>query len=137
MSNEVFLRFPSISSNVSMARIAAATFASFCGFSVSDIEEIKVAVSEAVSNAILHAYPDSPGCIECFVKNSGEGIEITVEDHGKGIDDLDKAKEPGFTTIPGHMGLGFTFMESFMDKLQIESMPGKGTRVRMVKNPCL
>lgn len=136
MSNEVFIRFPNISSNVSIARIAAATFASFYGFSISDIEEIKVAVSEAVSNAVLHAYPNSSGFIEVSIRNNEQGIEITVEDHGKGIDDLDQAKQPGFTTMPDHMGLGFTFMESFMDNLSVESAPGHGTRVRMAENPC-
>lgn len=137
MNNQMSMRFPNISSNVSVARIAVATFASFQEFSIPDIEEIKVAVSEAVSNAILHAYPDSSGFIEIFVTNNDDGIEITVEDKGRGIDDIAKAKEPGFTTIPDHMGLGFTFMESFMDELCVESKPGHGTRVRMVKKICL
>ncbi len=136
MSNEVFIRFPNISSNVSIARIAAATFASFYGFSISDIEEIKVAVSEAVSNAVLHAIPILPDSLRFPLGITNRSIEITVDDHGKGIDDLDQAKQPGFTTMPDHMGLGFTFMESFMDNLSVESAPGHGTRVRMAKNPC-
>ncbi|MGI6620101.1 MAG: anti-sigma F factor [Bacillota bacterium] len=133
MSNHVLIRFPNVSSNVSVARVAAATFASFREFSISDIEEVKVAVSEAVSNAVLHAYPDSQGMIEVLLENRNDGIQITVKDFGKGIEDIDKARQPGFTTMPEHMGLGFTFMESFMDELHIESQPGSGTTVRMVK----
>ena len=133
MSNHVLIRFPNVSSNVSVARVAAATFASFREFSISDIEEVKVAVSEAVSNAVLHAYPDSQGMIEVLLENRNDGIQITVKDFGKGIEDIDKARQPGFTTMPEHMGLGFTFMESFMDELHIESQAGSGTTVRMVK----
>jgi stage II sporulation protein AB (anti-sigma F factor) len=129
----MFIRFPNVSSNVSVARVAAATFASFREFSISDIEEIKVAVSEAVSNAVLHAYQDSQGIIEVTMENLGEGIQITVRDYGKGIEDVAKARQPGFTTMPEHMGLGFTFMESFMDELHVESQAGSGTTVRMVK----
>ncbi len=137
MSNHVLIRFPNVSSNVSVARLAAAAFASFQEFSISDIEEIKVAVSEAVSNAILHAYTDSEGLIEVVIKNHEHGIEITVKDQGKGIEDIARAKQPGFTTMPEHMGLGFTFMESFMDGLYVESDLGHGTTVRMVKKTCL
>ncbi|HHX10728.1 MAG TPA: anti-sigma F factor [Firmicutes bacterium] len=133
MNNHMLIRFPNVSSNVSVARIAAATFASFREFSLSDIEEIKVAVSEAVSNAVLHAYPGSSGLIEVIVENRDDGIQVTVKDYGKGIEDIDEAKQPGFTTMPEHMGLGFTFMESFMDELHVESQPGSGTTVRMVK----
>ena len=133
MNNHMLIRFPNVSSNVSVARIAAATFASFKEFSISDIEEIKVAVSEAVSNAVLHAYPDCYGMIEVIMEDHDEGIQITVKDSGKGIEDIDKARQPGFTTMPEHMGLGFTFMESLMDELHVESQPGSGTTVRMVK----
>ena len=100
LSNHMFIRFPNVSSNVSVARVAAATFASFREFSISDIEEIKVAVSEAVSNAVLHAYQDSQGIIEVTMENLGEGIQITVRDYGKGIEDVAKARQPGFTTMP-------------------------------------
>lgn len=133
MSNHILIRFPNVSSNVSVARVAAATFASFRDFSISDIEEIKVAVSEAVSNAVLHAYPGSQGMIEVILEDMDDGIQITVRDFGKGIEDIEKAKQPGFTTMPEHMGLGFSFMESFMDELFVESQPGSGTTVRMVK----
>ena len=83
MSNHVLIRFPNVSSNVSVARVAAATFASFREFSISDIEEVKVAVSEAVSNAVLHAYPDSQGMIEVLLENRNDGIQITVKDFGE------------------------------------------------------
>ncbi len=137
MNNHICLQFPNVDSNVSVARIAVATFASFMEFSISDIEEIKVAVSEAVSNAILHAYPESTGLVEVVVGNQNNCIEIIVTDKGKGIEDVNQAKQPGFTTIPDHMGLGFTFMESFMDSLCVDSKLGSGTMVRMIKKICL
>ena len=136
MTNEVFIKFPNVSSNVSIARMAAAIFASHHGFSISGVEEIKVAVSEAVSNAVLHAYPGSLGSVEVVMRCIDKGMEIIVEDFGKGIEDLEQAKQAGFTSMPEHMGLGFTFMESFMDELFVESSPGKGTKLRMAKNSC-
>lgn len=136
MKNEVYMRFSNVPSNVSVARIAIATFASSLNFSIPDVEEIKVAVSEAVSNAMLHAYPKSYGEIVVRASVNDDALAIEVEDQGKGISDIKKAREAGFTTIPDHMGLGFSFMESFMDELYVDSCPGKGTKVRMVKKRC-
>lgn len=136
MNNEFCMQFTSLPANVPAARMAVATLAATMDFTVSDVEEIKVAVSEAVSNAVLHAYPDSCGYVWVRVYCNGNELVVEVEDKGRGIPDLKKAREPGFTTMPDHMGLGFSFMESFMDDLSLESVPGQGTRVRMVKRKC-
>jgi len=138
--NRMCLRLSCVPSNIAVARIAVATFAAGQGFTVPDIEEIKVAVSEAVSNAVLYAYPAGGGITPAGVTISalsrGDELVVEVQDSGVGIPDVKKAREPGFTTAPGHMGLGLSFMESFMDDLSLESSPGKGTRVRMVKRRC-
>lgn len=134
--NRMYLRLSCVPSNVGVARIAVATFAAGLDFTVPDVEEIKVAVSEAVSNAVLHAYPGGPGEVTIQAAAGDGEIIVEVEDQGVGIPDLAKAREPGFTTVPDHMGLGLSFMESFMDDLSLESSPGKGTRVRMVKRRC-
>ena len=141
MKNEMRLTLRCVLSNVAVARIAVATFAASLGFSVSEIEEVKVAVSEAVSNAVLHAYPDGEGEVTVWARTGEDGplgteLVVEVEDAGVGIPDIAKAKEPGYSTIPEHMGLGLSFMESFMDSLSLESAPGKGTTIRMVKRPC-
>ncbi|MGI6631613.1 MAG: anti-sigma F factor [Bacillota bacterium] len=137
MKNEMRLTLTCVPSNVAVGRIAVSTFATALDFSVAEIEEIKVAVSEAVSNAVLHAYPGGVGEVTVVAQvNSGGELVVEVSDSGIGIADLEKAKEPGFSTIPEHMGLGLSFMESFMDSLSVESHPGKGTNVRMVKKPC-
>lgn len=137
MKRHMSMVFSAHPSNVSVARIAVATFAATADFTVPDIEEIKVAVSEAVSNAVLHAYPEGEGDVTLSAAIDDDELVIEVEDQGIGIPDLAKAKEPGFTTVPEHMGLGLSFMESFMDAVSLESTVGNGTRVRMVKRRCL
>ena len=100
---------------------------------LEEINDIKTAVSEAVTNAIVHAYPDSIGriCLRGRIMTSGE-LEISVRDWGKGMEDVEKARTPLFTTGgPERSGMGFTIMESFMDKLRVRSKPGKGTTVVM------
>ena len=134
--NHMLLQLSCVPSNIGVARIAVATFAAGLDFTVPDVEEIKVAVSEAVSNAVLHAYPGGSGDVTLRAFWEGDALVVEVEDQGIGIPDVAKAREPGFTTAPDHMGLGFSFMESFMDDLSLESSPGKGTRVRMVKRRC-
>ncbi|MGE5580354.1 MAG: anti-sigma F factor [Bacillota bacterium] len=134
--NRMFLRLSCVPSNVGVARMAVATFAASLDFAVPDIEELKVAVSEAVSNSVLHAYPDGHGEVTIEAYPEGDCLVILVEDQGAGIPDLAKAKEPGFTTAPDHMGLGLSFMESFTDELSISSTKGAGTRVRMLKRRC-
>ncbi|MDA8193287.1 MAG: anti-sigma F factor [Thermaerobacter sp.] len=130
--NRVVLRFLSIADNVGLARIAVAALAAQTNFSVNDLEEIKVAVSEAVSNAVVHAYPGRrDGWIEVACAVNQEGLTVAVEDWGVGIEDIERAREPAYSRDPERMGLGFVFMESFMHDVQVESTPGQGTRVRM------
>lgn len=133
--NRIFLRLSCVPSNVGVARIAVATFAASLDFTVPDLEELKVAVSEAVSNAVLHAYPNGQGDVTVTSYLDGDGLVVEVEDQGAGIPDLDKAREPGFTTAPDHMGLGLSFMESFTDDLRVTSRPGS-TKVWMLKRRC-
>ena len=132
-SNEVTLEFPSRSSNEGFARSAVACFAAQMDPTLNELEDIKTSVSEAVTNAIVHAYPDSIGKVLVKVRICpGNVLEITVKDHGKGIPDVDKAREPMFTTVGAdRSGMGFTIMESFMDKLPVRSVPGKGTSITM------
>ena len=134
-SNEVTLEFPSRSSNEAFARAAAASFAAQMDPTLNELEDIKTAVSEAVTNAIVHGYPDSMGKVIVKVRVCPENIlEITVRDYGRGISDVDKARQPMFTTGgEERSGMGFTIMESFMDKLTVRSVPGKGTAVVMKK----
>ncbi|HHZ20210.1 MAG TPA: anti-sigma F factor [Firmicutes bacterium] len=133
--NFVRLEFPSFPANVGLARIAIATFATQLEFTLGELEEIRVAVSEAVSNCVIHAYPDSPGQVELEAVIEDGCLEIGITDYGKGIDDIALARTPAFSTDPERMGLGLVFMESFMDSLEVQSEPGKGTRIRMRKKP--
>lgn len=130
--NKAVLEFSSRAENVSFARVAVATFVSQVDFTLPDLEEIKVAVSEAVSNAIIHGYENNPDqVVRLEISIADEYMEMVVIDRGKGIDDIQKALEPAFSTDPERMGLGFSFMQSFMDKFKVQSEPGKGTRVKM------
>lgn len=135
MKNEISITMSNHASNIPVARMAVATFALCLNFTISDIEEIKVAVSEAVSNVVLHAYPPGQGKIHLEAYVEGDELFILVEDSGRGIPDLNKAKEAGFTTLPDHMGLGLSFIESFVDELCITT-GSEGTKVRMVKRAC-
>lgn len=131
--NEVAMTFSSVSNNEGFARSAAAAFAAQLDPTLDEIGDIKTAVSEAVTNAIVHAYPDTIGKItlrlRIFDDNS---LEIMVKDKGVGIDDVTQAREPLFTTGSSERsGMGFTIMESFMDTLKVRSRPGFGTTVTM------
>ena len=134
-SNEVTLEFPSRSSNEGFARSAAACFAAQMDPTLNELEDIKTAVSEAVTNAIVHANPDSIGKVTLKLRICPENVlELTVRDHGKGIADVARARTPMFTTGgEERSGMGFTIMESFMDKLIVRSVPGRGTTVSMKK----
>jgi stage II sporulation protein AB (anti-sigma F factor) len=135
LKNQVTISFLSISENVAFARVTTAAFASQLEFTINDLEEIKVAVSEAVANAIVHGYNNAEDkMITIEVKLYGNKLEIAVIDEGTGIPDIKQALQPSFSTDPERMGLGFVFMQSFMDKLKINSVPGKGTKVIMIKN---
>ena len=134
-SNEFTLEFPSRSSNEGFARAAAACFAAQMDPTLNELEDIKSAVSEAVTNAIVHAYPDTIGKVQLKGRVcQGNVLELTVKDHGRGIPDIDKARQPMFTTGgEERSGMGFTIMESFMDRLTVRSVPGRGTTVVMKK----
>ena len=133
--NYVTLEFLSRSNNESFARTAAAGFAAQLDPTLDELGDIKTAVSEAVTNAIVHAYPDALGKVIMKMKLLKGGVlEITVRDWGRGIPDVEEARRPLFTTGgQERSGMGFTIMESFMDRLTVKSAPGKGTTVSMRK----
>ena len=132
-SNYITMEFPSRSANEGFARAAVACFAAQMDPTLNELEDIKTAVSEAVTNAIVHAYPATVGKVTLKIRIcEGNILEITVKDRGKGIPDIDKARQPMFTTGgEERSGMGFTIMESFMDQLTVKSVPGKGTTVIM------
>ena len=130
------LQIPSKSSNESFARIAVASFFSQLDPTVDEISDIKTAVSEAVTNSIVHGYSNEIGTIFIHAKIIDDNkIYIRIRDKGCGIDDLDQAMEPMFTTCKTgeRSGLGFTVMQSFMDNLKVRSRKGKGTTVILTK----
>lgn len=133
--NYIKLEFPSKSSNEALARAAVATFAAQLDPTLDEIGDIKTAVSEAVTNAIVHAYPSELGTVWLKARIfDGEYLEITVKDKGKGIEDIHRAMEPLFTTGgDDRSGMGFTIMDNFMDKLKVKSRPGHGTTVTLVR----
>ena len=132
-SNYITMEFPSRSANEGFARAAVACFAAQMDPTLNELEDIKTAVSEAVTNAIVHAYPATVGKVTLKIRIcEGNILEITVKDRGKGIPDIDKARQPMFTTGgEERSGMGFTIMESFMDQMTVKSVPGKGTTVIM------
>lgn len=133
--NRMKLEFLSCSENVGLARVAVATFASGVDFNLSDLEEIKVAVSEAVSNAIIHGYQGaSTGAVILSASLTDGNLEIEVEDTGQGIADLEQAMLPGNGSDPERLGLGFVFMKSFMDDVNVWTEVGRGTRVKLIKS---
>ena len=131
--NQVTLEFPSRSANEGFARTAAACFAAQLDPTLEEVNDVKTAVSEAVTNAIVHAYPDTLGRIVMKLRiRDDHSLEIVVRDWGVGIADVEQARAPLFTTgSEERSGMGFTIMESFMDALKIRSLPGKGTPVTM------
>lgn len=134
-ANYIKLEFPSRSANEGFARSAAAAFAAQLDPTLEELGDIKTAVSEAVTNCIVHAYPDSIGKIAMKLKIlDGGRLEIVVRDWGRGIQDIEKAMEPMYTTGgTERSGMGFTIMESFTDKLRVKSTPGRGTTVTMLR----
>lgn len=133
--NKMKLEFVSKSSNEAFARISVAAFASQLDPTIDELADIKTAVSEAVTNCIIHGYENTIGIVkvECKLKNNW--IEIEISDSGKGIEDIELAKRPLYTTKANleRSGMGFTIMESFMDELKIESIPNMGTKITMKK----
>ena len=152
VKNEMEISFDAISRNESFARVAVAAFVSHLNPTLEEIADVKTAVSEAVTNAIIHGYenlygygrhgeqppsacPVNPGKVHLKCILEGDVLHIEVEDEGRGIENLEQAMEPLFTTRPelDRSGMGFAFMEAFMDDLEVDSEPGRGTVVRMIK----
>ena len=133
--NYIKIECPSRSVNEGFARAAAAAFAAQLDPTLEELGDIRTAVSEAVTNCIVHAYPDSIGRVLLRLRiMRGGRLEIVVKDWGRGIEDVQKAREPLFTTGGAERsGMGFTIMESFTDKLRVRSSPGRGTTVTMVR----
>ena len=133
--NRFTVKFPSKSANEGFARAAVAAFIAQLDPTLDELEDVRTAVSEAVTNAIVHGYKDAIGDITMTVKLlEPDTVEIVVADRGCGIPDISRAREPLFTTGGAERsGMGFTIMESFMDSLRIRSAPGKGTSVTMRK----
>ena len=135
VENYVTLEFLSRSTNEAFARTAAAAFAAQLDPTLDEVGDIRTAVSEAVTNAIVHAYPDTLGKVELKLRlYPGNELELIVRDWGVGIPDIEQARTPLFTTgNEERSGMGFTIMESFMDAVKVRSTPGKGTTVTMRK----
>ena len=134
-TNEMKIEFISKSSNEAFARIAVAAFASQLDPTIEELADIKTAVSEAVTNCIIHGYDKKQGIVKIISKLKENEIIIEISDKGKGIENVEEAKEPLYTTKPNleRSGMGFTIMESFMDKMEVESILGLGTKVTMSK----
>ncbi|MFR2534703.1 MAG: anti-sigma F factor [Clostridia bacterium] len=133
--NEMRLEFVSKSNNEAFARISVAAFAAQLDPTIEELADIKTAVSEAVTNCIIHGYEDKEGIIKIISKIMGNSITIEISDTGKGIENIEMAKKPLYTSKPNleRSGMGFTIMESFMDEMQVESILGLGTKITMKK----
>lgn len=133
--NEMKLEFISKSNNEAFARISVAAFAAQLDPTVEELADIKTAVSEAVTNSIIHGYEDTEGTVKIVCKIVGNSIIIEISDTGKGIENVEEARKPLYTSKPNleRSGMGFTIMESFMDDVKIESIIGLGTKITMKK----
>ncbi len=133
--NEMTLEFESKSQNESFARTVVAAFATQLDPTIEELADIKTAVSEAVTNSIIHGYSNTIGTIRMHCVICGNELMVEIQDAGVGIENIEKAMEPLYTTRPEleRSGMGFSFMEAFMDDLEVESELGKGTLVRMKK----
>ncbi len=138
--NEMKVCFQARSENESFARIAVAGFLTYLNPTMEELEDVRMAVSEAVTNAIIHGYEENTSAIvyvSCMLYKEVTGyiLQIVIEDTGKGIEDIEKAMEPMFTTKPEEerTGMGFAFMEAFMDEVLVESEPNKGTVVTLTR----
>ena len=133
--NHMQVHFDAKSVNEGLARMVVTAFMTNMNPTLEQIADVKTAVSEAVTNAIIHGYEDETKQVELTCDQNGQQLVVTVEDHGVGIEDLEQALQPFFTTKPEleRSGMGFSFMEAFMDEVQVESEPGLGTTVTMRK----
>lgn len=134
-TNEMQVIFDSRSSNESFARVTVAAFMTSLNPTVEEVSDVKTAVSEAVTNAIIHGYENEVHNIYIRCRTEGKTLFLEIRDEGKGIEDISQAMEPLFTSKPEleRSGMGFSFMEAFMDKLEVISEPGRGTIVKMEK----
>lgn len=136
MNNKMTIKFDSVSQNEALARNVIASFILPLNPSLSELSDVKTAVSEAVTNAIVHGYPDTVGEVTMVAEIIDSDVHISISDSGVGIDDLNKALEPFFTTKPGdeRSGMGFTIIKTFMDDVTVSSRLNFGTTVNMVKS---
>ncbi len=134
-TNEMVLEFDSRSQNEGFVRVAVAAFATQLNPTLEEVADLKTAVSEAVTNVVIHAYRGKVDKVRIECRVHERAMEVAVIDHGVGIADIKKAMEPLYTTRPelDRSGMGFAFMEAFMDELEVTSVPGEGTTVRMKK----
>ena len=133
--NSMEIRFPAKAENVALSRLLVAALAAAADPTLAELEEVKVAVSEAVSNAIIHGYGgDEAQTVLLNVEMDGRLLTVTVQDEGVGIRDIELAMTPSYSTEEEHLGLGFAFMTGFMDDVQVLSAPQQGTTVRLVKH---
>ncbi len=135
MTNQMRLEFVSKSVNEGFARVAIAAFMSGMNPTLEEVADVKTAVSEAVTNAIIHGYPEEEGMVVMMAEIADDLLQITIIDEGKGMLNVGRAMEPLYTTRPDleRSGMGFAFMQAFMDTLTVQSGPGVGTRVHMTK----
>lgn len=135
MGNRMQLKFLSRSENEVFARNVVAAFALPLNPTLSELSDVKTAVSEAVTNCIVHAYSGAEGWILLDCETEGRRLHIRVSDNGRGIEDVERALTPFYTTVPGEerSGMGFTIMQTFMTELSVKSESGKGTEVEMLK----
>lgn len=134
-NNQMTVEFDSVSKNESFARVVVAAFVTRLNPTLEEVADIKTAVSEAVTNSIIHGYENKDGRIRIETHIVEDTVTVIVKDYGVGITDIEKAMEPMYTSKPEmeRSGMGFAFMEAFMDELFVESVPGEGTTVTMRK----
>lgn len=134
-TNEMEIIFDSQSSNEGFARVSVAAFLTQLNPTVEEVADVKTAISEAVTNAIIHGYENEIHKVSIRCRIEGQQITVEVKDNGVGIEDVEQAMTPLYTSKPEleRSGMGFAFMEAFMDQVEVESVPGKGTMVRMKK----
>lgn len=135
MKNYLYASFPSLTCNESLARGVCAQFAIMLDPTVEELSDVRTAVSEAVTNAIIHGYGNADGQVVMELEAEDDMLTVTVRDTGRGIEDIELARRPFYTSKPGEerSGMGFVVMEAFMDSVEVESAPGRGTTVIMRK----
>ena len=133
--NKIEIRMAAQSVNEGFARMTVAAYMMQMDPTLEDLADVKTAVSEAVTNAIIHGYGGGEGIVGMVLFREGSTLTVEIKDEGRGIADIEKARSPLYTSCPGdeRIGMGFTVMETFMDSLLVESSPGEGTLIRMTK----